>query len=243
MLYYLRSLLSPHYTVYTDFDAAAGYKTIGEEHPDLVLCDVLMHGMDGYRLCRKVKDNISMCHIPFVLLTARASVDDQIKGFDSGANAYIVKPFDPDYLLVMIRSQLDNSNRMRNMLTHATRIPEIGEDELNHQDRKFVAALYELMDREKSNPDLNITRISEELHMSRTKLFYKMKALTGETPHAFFNHYKLNRAAEMLLEGRYKISAFAELVGFQSASHFTTVFKKEFGCLPSEYPQMIRKEE
>jgi AraC-like DNA-binding protein len=77
--------------------------------------------------------------------------------------------------------------------------------------------------------------------MSRTKLFYKMKALTGETPHAFFTQYKLNRAAEMILEGRYKISAIAELVGFMSASHFTTIFKKEFGCLPSEYSRSRRQ--
>ena len=233
--YYLKSLLSPYYKVVIEQDGTTGYKAIGTVNPDLILCDVLMPGIDGIRLCRMVKDNMSICHIPFVLLTAKYTLEDQILGLDSRANAYVVKPFDPGYLLAIIKSQLQNRELMRQKLTHNVTSEVVTESLDNELDVKFVKSLYKLMEESLDKPDMNITDMCKALGVSRSQLFYKVKALTGETPHMFFIHYKLNLAAKWIMEGKYKIAAIADDLGFSSASHFTSLFKKEFGCLPSEY--------
>lgn len=233
--YYLKSLLSPYYKVLVEQDGTTGYKAIGTTNPDLILCDVLMPGIDGIRLCQMVKNNLSICHIPLILLTAKYTVEDQILGLDSRANAYVVKPFAPDYLLAVIKSQLQNRELMRQKLTHNTASEAVTESIENELDAKFIKSLYQLMEASLDKPDMNITDMCKALGVSRSQLFYKVKALTGETPHTFFNHYKLNLAAQWIREGKYKIAAIAEDLGFSSASHFTALFKKEFGCLPSEY--------
>lgn len=236
--FYLKSLLSPYYRIRVEQDGTTGYKTLVEIHPDLVLCDVLMPGIDGVQLCRMAKGNLSVCHIPFILLTAKYTVDDQVLGLDSGANAYVIKPFEPDYLLAVIKSQLQNRELMRQRLTHHTAEKEVEETLVNELDKRFVKELYQLMEKSLDQPDMNVTDMCKALGVSRSQLFYKVKALTGETPHAFFNHYKLNIAAKWIMEDRYKFSAIAEDLGFSSASHFTSLFKKEFGCLPSEYKKL-----
>ncbi|NLZ18865.1 MAG: helix-turn-helix domain-containing protein [Bacteroidales bacterium] len=236
--YYLKVFLSPIYKVVIEQDGTTGYKAIGTINPDLILCDVLMPGIDGIRLCQMAKNNMSICHIPFILLTAKYTMEDQILGLDSGANAYVIKPFDPDYLLAIIKSQLQNRELMRQKLTHNT-ASEIATESLgNELDIKFIKSLYQLMEESLDKPDMNITDMCKALGVSRSQLFYKVKALTGETPHVFFNHYKLNIAAKWILEGKYKMAAIADDLGFSSASHFTALFKKEFGCLPSEYKSL-----
>ena len=100
------------------FDAKSAYKALDEISPDLIVCDVLMPDVDGYQFCRMVKQNISYCHIPVILLTAKTLVEDQVKGLNEGANAYVTKPFDPSYLLALIESQLKNQENLRNVLGH-----------------------------------------------------------------------------------------------------------------------------
>lgn len=236
--YYLKTLLQPTYKVVDENNAEAGLKSIMELNPDIILCDVLMPGMDGYELCAKVKEDLSICHIPFVLLTAKFSIEDQIKGLEAGANTYVVKPFDPDYLLAVIRSQLAIRDKTRIALGSSTESSKVEDKIVDTLDKKFVADLYSLMEAGISQPDMDVTEMSNALHVSRSQLFYKVKALTGETPHAFFNHYKLNVAAKWILDDKYKISAIAQDLGFLSASHFSVLFKKQFGCLPSEYKRL-----
>jgi AraC-like DNA-binding protein len=102
-------------------------------------------------------------------------------------------------------------------------------------DKQFMDKLFELMERELSNPELNIMRLSNHLKMGRAKLYYKIKGLKGETPNIFFNRYKLNRAVEMLKSGKFNVSEVADLTGFKTSSHFSTVFKKQFGVSPTKY--------
>lgn len=236
--FYLKTLLQPEYNVLNENNAEDGLRSIKEATPDIILCDVLMPGMDGFELCSKVKDDLSICHIPFILLTAKYSVEDQIKGLNAGANTYVVKPFDPDYLRAVIRSQLAIRDRTRKALGANTESSKVEDEIVNTLDKKFVADLYSLMEAGISQPDMDVPEMSKALHVSRSQLFYKVKALTGETPHAFFNQYKLNVAAEWILEDKYKISAIAQDLGFDSASYFSVLFKKQFGCLPSEYKRL-----
>jgi DNA-binding response OmpR family regulator len=235
IIHYLRELLNPYYEVLSRFDADAAYQVIKEEAIDLVVSDVVMSGTTGYELCRLIKENIQISHIPVILLTAKTTVGDQVQGLDSGADAYVTKPFEPQYLLALIQSQLKNREKIKDILSKATDVETLEEDTLSPQDSAFMTELYQLMENELANSELDVSRMTEMLHISRTKFYYKVKGLTGENPSVFFKRYKLNRAAQLLLERKYNISEIADMTGFSTLSHFSTSFKKQFGVSPSEY--------
>lgn len=232
---YLRTLISPQYRVEYRFDAESAFKTIGEVQPSLVLSDVAMPGKDGTQLCRQVKDDPQLCHIPVILITAKTTVQDQIAGLSSGADAYVTKPFNPELLMAMIASQLSNRKKIQAMLKDTTDADELVEDVLSPHDKALMQQLYGLLEESLSNADLDITSISERLGLSRTKLYYKIKGLTGNTPSAFFKNYKLNRAAQLIREGHYDISEIAYMTGFNTLSHFSTSFKQKYGVSPRDY--------
>ncbi|MFV0265881.1 MAG: response regulator, partial [Draconibacterium sp.] len=235
IVHYLKALLSPHFDVFYKFDAESAYKSLKEVEPDLILCDVVMPGTDGSQFCRMVKDSLSYCHIPVVLVTAKATIENQVEGLNTGADAYVTKPFDPTYLLALINSQLNNRKKIQSLLGSTTKTERIEKDILTPHDNNFMTSLYKLMEKELSNPELNVNRMTEVLKISRTKFYYKVKGLTGDTPNVFFKTYKLNRATELLLEGQHNISEIADMTGFSTLSHFSVSFKKQFGVSPSEY--------
>ena len=172
---------------------------------------------------------------PKALLTAKATVEDQVLGLDSGADAYVTKPFEPQYVLALIASQLKNRENIRTILNEATAVEHIDEDVLSPQDNSFMNELYRLMENELSNSELDVALMTEMMRISRTKFYYKVKGLTGENPSVFFKRYKLNRAAQLMKERKYNVSEIADMTGFSTLSHFSTSFKKQFGCSPSEY--------
>lgn len=232
---YLNTILSAQYQVIYRFNAEEALTAMEKEEPNLILSDVVMPGMDGYAFCKAVKEDSRFCHIPIVLVTAKTTVQNQIEGLEKGADAYITKPFSPKLLLALIKSQLDNREKVRQLLNKSTSTDKQVEKALAPQDQLFITQLYKLMEAEIMNPDLDANYVAQELGMSRTKFYYKMKGLTGTNPGAFFRTYKLNRAAEYLREGKYNISEIADLTGFSSLSFFSTCFKKQFGVPPSEF--------
>lgn len=232
---YLTTLLSPYYNVVARFDADSALKTLADHQPSLILSDVMMPGKDGYELCREVKNDIQLSHIPVILVTAKYTSANQVEGLDTGADAYVTKPFDPCVLLAQIRSLIKNRERARQVLGRATEADKKVEEVLSPQDKAFMEELYHLMEDELANSELDIVRITEMLHISRTKFYYKIKGLTGDTPAAFFRTYKLNRAAQLLRDGRYNVSEVANMTGFSTQSHFATLFKKQFGLTPTEF--------
>ena len=235
VVHYLRELLLPYYEVLSRFDAESAYQVIKEEAVDIVISDVVMSGQTGYDLCRQIKENIQISHIPVILLTAKATVDDQVEGLGSGADAYVTKPFEPQYLMALLQSQLKNREKIKDILNRATDVENIEDDALSPQDSAFMNELYQLMENELSNSELDVSRMTEMLHISRTKFYYKVKGLTGENPSVFFKRYKLNRAAQLIKERKYNVSEIADMTGFSTLSHFSTSFKKQFGVSPSEY--------
>ncbi|MBP5419738.1 MAG: response regulator [Bacteroidales bacterium] len=235
IVHYVKTLLTPTYNVVSRFDAESAINCIREKAPDLVMSDVMMQGKDGFELCREIKNDLQLCHIPVVLVTARTTTTDQIKGLGTGADAYVTKPFDPAYLQALINSIMQNRDKVRHILGSSTQTDTLETDTLSPQDNAFMTELYKIMEAELSNSDLDVSHMTDMLRISRTKLYYKVKGLTGENPSAFFRRYKLNRAAELIKEGRYNMSEIADLTGFSSLSHFSTSFKKQFGTNPSEY--------
>ena len=232
---YVKVLLSPYYNVSVYFDGASALKGMEDEIPDLVISDVVMPGMSGYELCKAVKADLQLSHIPVVLVTAKVAVENQVQGLREGADAYVTKPFQPAYLLALVKSLLDNRAKLHKQLGSITTTEDIEPEALSPRDAAFMKELYELMEKELANVDLDITRITEMMKISRTKFYYKVKGLTGENPSVFFKRYKLNRAADLLKEGKYNMSEIAYMTGFNTLSHFSTSFKKQFGVPPSEY--------
>ena len=233
---YMRLLFSQDYRLITCLDADTALEEMRAEEPNIVLSDVAMPGKDGYELCQEIKQDIQLSHIPVILVTAKVTPENQVEGLDVGADAYVTKPFEPAVLSALIKSQLKNRERIRKLLTKATTTDDEGVDNvLSEQDKHFMEELYKLMEEELANSELDVTRITKMLYISRTKLYYKIKGLTGETPSNFFRTYKLNRSAELLKEGRYTIAEISDKCGFSTQSHFSVVFKKQFGVTPSEF--------
>jgi len=232
---YLKVLLKPQYKVSLYYDAESALKGMEEDVPDLIISDVVMPGMDGYQLCSHIKGDLQLSHIPVVLVTAKVAVESQVQGLDKGADAYVTKPFQPAYLLALVKSLLENREKLRRQLASATTTEEIESEALSPRDAAFMQELYELMEKELANADLDIVRMTEMMKISRTKFYYKVKGLTGENPSVFFKRYKLNRAADLLKEGKHNMSEIAWMTGFNTLSHFSTSFKKQFGVPPSEY--------
>lgn len=254
VLRFLRLLLQNSYQVVTKSSAIEAIASLSEVTPDLIVSDVMMVGMDGYELCSHLKQDVAYCHLPIILLTAKVSLEERIHGLNVGADAYVTKPFEPDYLKALIQSLLDNRSKVRHLLATSTSVqnvqvekntdedvivnPDLKKVEkacILEQDSAFMQKLYSFMEEHLSNPELDIPQLLEVVAMSRSKLYYKMQGLVGQTPNAFFRTYRLNRAAEMIREGNEKISYIGELTGFSSSSHFAASFKKQFGVLPSEY--------
>lgn len=235
VVHYLRTLLATDYHVIYRFDAESALKAIREEEPSLILSDVVMPGISGYELCKAIKQDIQLCHIPVILVTAKTTPENQVEGLNSGADAYVTKPFTPKVLLAMINSLLTNREKAKTILNNATQTDKSVEEVLSPQDKAFMDELYKIMEQELANSELDVNKATELMHISRTKLYYKVKGLTGENPSVFFKTYKLNRAAALIVEGKYNISEIAYMTGFNTLSHFSTSFKKQFGCTPSEY--------
>ena len=235
---YLRLILSDSYDVSCCFDADSALRKAKEEMPELILSDVMMPGKDGCELCRELKSNMVMSHIPVILVTAKASVDSQVAGLEAGADAYVTKPFDPKYLHAVIKSQLDKRHSLQEALNTSTS-SEVAEHEeaLPLQDKAFLSRLYAVMDESLSSSEVDINRIAEIMKISRTNFYYKVKSLTGETPSTFYRNYKFNKAIALMKEGKYNLTEIAFMTGFSSSSQFSTSFKKHFGVSPKEYRQ------
>ena len=234
---FLKEILSPIYTLLSAFDGQQGLKIAQEELPSLILSDCLMPLMDGYEVCRKIKALPTTCHIPVVLLTAKSTVEDQIKGVQEGADVYIPKPFHPDYLLSVINTTILNRQKIQRNVTSDPQDLSL----LNKQDQKFMERLNSHINTGLSDPNLNINALAVEMNFSRTTFYRKIKALTGMAPNDFLKHYRLLKAAELIISGEHSLSEVADLTGFCTHSYFSFVFKKEFGVLPRKYQMQHRK--
>lgn len=229
---YIRSFLSPRYKVAVAGDGEEAWKVIRISAPDLIVSDVMMPYKDGYTLCKELKNDAEYCHLPIILLTAKADMENQIHGLKLGADAYIAKPFDPQLFTTTVQNLLANRQRMQHILSES---PEaIAEAPLNAHDKAFLERLNALVQEHLAEEDFNVTTLSLELGMSRTSLFSKTKALLGQSPQTYLLNCRLNKAKELLKEGELNISEVAYRVGFATLTGFSRSFKNKFGIPPSE---------
>ncbi len=237
----LRRILQDRYQVNEAEDGQQGLELANEIVPDLIVSDVMMPVMNGLEFCQRVKDNIATSHIPVILLTARALSKHQVEGYESGADAYITKPFSADVLLARIDNLLKNRLRLKGLFTseeekkvEQAETPAEEPQQLQQKEDKFMTRFREYIEQHMSDSNLSVEAIGAELGLSRVQLYRKVKALTGQSPVELLRTVRLHKARRLLQDSVKSISEVAYEVGFTSPSYFTKCFRDEFGASPSE---------
>jgi signal transduction histidine kinase/DNA-binding NarL/FixJ family response regulator len=231
---YIRGALEPLYRVAEAADGKEGVEKARELIPDLIISDIMMPGMDGYELCRTLKDDRKTSHAPVILLTAKASEESIIQGLETGADDYITKPFNTAILCARIKNLIDLRSHWQQTVSREMTF-QPARMQVSAVDREFLGELQEMIDGNIGDPGLNVEELSRRLYMGRTTLYRKILALTGETPTEFIRSYRLKRGAEMLKNTSRTVLDVALEVGFSDATYFTKCFKKKFHQLPSEF--------
>ena len=236
---FLRDLFHTDYNVVLASDGLEAEDNLKLSLPDLVLSDVIMPGKTGYGLCADIKGNPDWNHIPVVLLTARADAESSVEGMKAGADAYVSKPFDPDFLKATVESLLRNrrilQEKVKNLTSADLQDPQKSEEvELSASERKLLEKIHAYLDANLENEESDVASMARELGMSYSSFYAKVKALTGETPKAYITAYRMNIARNLLLSGEWTVSEVADKVGSSSPFTFSREFKNYFGYPPSQ---------
>ncbi len=231
---FIANELSSNYTVFTAFNGKDAVKILSKNNIQLIVSDIMMPEMDGLELCRTLKSDINYSHIPLILLTAKNTYHSKIQGLETGADAYIEKPFSPEHLKIQISNLLDNRKKVKDHFANSP-LAHIKTMAYSKEDEKFLEKLMDVITRELPNTKFDIDQLASAMFMSRTTLFRKVKAISNLTPNEMIHIARLKRAAELLEEGKYRINEIADMVGFSSQSNFTRLFQKQFHMTPSEY--------
>lgn len=236
---YLRTLLAdyltPYYAIFTLKDAIEVDAFLEKQDIDLIISDIMMPIKDGVTLCRELKNNLETSHIPFILLTAKTEIESKIDGIGSGADLYLEKPVDFSLLLTSINNIFKQQEKLREYYAKNYFAEDV-DLSINKQENEFLKKLISIIDSNLDNSsNLEVNFISSELGMSRSKLYSKLKTLTGKSIVEFILEYKLRKAAKIMIEKDLSIIEVMETIGIKSQSYFTTAFKKEFGDTPAAF--------
>jgi signal transduction histidine kinase/ligand-binding sensor domain-containing protein/DNA-binding NarL/FixJ family response regulator len=238
MRYFIRSLLENNYQILEAVNGQDGLDTTIAQIPDLVVSDVMMPGMDGYELCRKLKNDLITCHIPVILLTSKVTMEDKLEGLDCGADDFVTKPFQPSEL----RARINNLVRQRQLLREKYRkefehVRLTPENSMSAIEKSFMEKVRKVVGENIGNPDFDIKDFSRKMNMSRVQLHRKLHALFNLSASEFIRIYRLNAAASLLEAKAGNVAQVAYEVGFNNLSYFSKCFHKQFGVKPSEYPK------
>ncbi|WP_346236658.1 hybrid sensor histidine kinase/response regulator transcription factor [Niabella insulamsoli] len=231
---YIKQNLAATYKIVEGKNGEEGLQKAHEEIPDLVISDIMMPGMNGLELCARLKTDEKTSHIPVILLTARQSDQYETEGYETGADAYIVKPFSMPLLQTRVRNLIDNRLKLRTLFGQS---PEsfanpVG---LNAADKAFLSKATGLIEAHMSEAEVNVEWLAAQLFMSRTQLYRKVKGIANQSVHEFVTGIRLNKAAELLLQGEQSISEIAFSVGYADATSFSRMFQKHYGTTPKKY--------
>ncbi len=230
---YLEEEFSGIYNTHSADNGISGQELINKLLPDVVVSDILMPGIDGLELCKRVKSKIETSHIPVILLTAKIEIEDQIKGLEIGADAYVPKPFNMRFLKVLVKNTLEKrSNMYRSFSQKNVIIPS--EFSTNKIDEEFLKKVIQYIETNIENTELTVDLLAQNMNLSRSQVYRKIKALTDLTANEFIRQIRLKKALQLLSEGSLNISEIAYSVGFSSQSYFTRSFKEYYGKSPSD---------
>ena len=233
---YLRTELAADYEVAVSENGKAALAEIHRHQPDLVISDVMMPEMDGNTLCSKIKGNTATSHIPVILLTAKHRDEDMLEGLETGADAYIVKPFNMDILRRKVQNLLQSRQQLQLKYARNDQLEQqVDGIELQSPDDKLMERVMKAINRNLNNSDMSVDLIAQEVGISRVHLHRKMKELTGQTPHDFIRNLRLKQAANLLASGNMNVTEVVYACGFSNVPSFSTTFKKFYGMTPREY--------
>ncbi len=234
LLNYLGDLIQNHFRVAKARNGKVAMELIYSMYPDLVISDIMMPEMDGIELCKAIKTDIKTSHIPMILLTALDSVKDRISGMQSGADAYLGKPFEDELLIAQVNSLLESRKKLRESFSSK----EINWEEKYSAfdlDKKLLQKAISVVEENISDIDLSVQQLASKLHLSRTHLHRKLKSLTNQSATEFIRDVRLKNAVKLMKEGKLKVNEIGYAVGFNSHNYFTRSFKKQYGISPSDY--------
>ena len=233
---YLKAQLSDDFRIRTYPNGKVALTEILKKKPDLVISDIMMPEMDGNTLCTKLKANINTNDVPVILLTAKSREEDQLEGLETGADAYILKPFNMDILRRTIINLLSIRRTLRNKFTgNETQEQKVEQKVMITPDESLMQRIMGVINENMSDSDLSVDMIAQKVGISRVHLHRKMKELTNQTPHCFIRNIRLQQAAKLLKEGKQSITDVMYTCGFSNAASFSTMFKNLYGCSPREY--------
>lgn len=231
---FVKSELSQYFEVVAEADGPSGLERAREYDADLIICDVLMPGMTGFEVTRKLKNDFSTSHIPIILLTAMSSAESHLEGVESGADAYITKPFSPKLLLARTFKLIEQRESLRKKYSNS---PGIIQPALcsTDRDKEFVDRLLKIMEQQIGNSQFSVDELAATMGLGRTMFYRKVRGVTGYSPNEYIRIIRMKKAAELLLENRYTVAEVSYKVGIEDPFYFSKCFKKQFGMAPSSY--------
>lgn len=223
--------------IWVAYDGEGALRVCRESHPDIVVSDIQMPRMNGYELCRHIKEDLEISHIPVILLTARNDEESKTFGYKNGADAYQTKPFEVDILYTIIQSQLKNRERMRMRYSDTGLLPQPQESTFSSADEKFLNRMNKTISDNLENPQMGVPLLCTELGISRASLYNKLKALTGMGANDYITKIRMEKAVWLLTHSALSINEIADQTGFSTSRYFSTVFKQYMGCSPTRYKE------
>jgi signal transduction histidine kinase/CheY-like chemotaxis protein/ligand-binding sensor domain-containing protein/AraC-like DNA-binding protein len=232
--FFLRINLTPNFNVVTAENGVEGVKLAKKHMPELILSDVMMPEMDGIELCKTLKSNITTSHIPIILLTAKAQIENKLEGMATGADDYIEKPFNFQFLQLRIKNLLLTREKLKNQILEKVSKGSNEELDISEYDKRFLEKCKNAIEENFADPNFSVVELSKFAGMSRSQLHRKLKALTDTSPIEWIYNFRLEKAREILQDKKFNVSDVAYMTGFNSPSSFSTVFRKKYGLAPSE---------
>ena len=231
---FLMGELSSHYEILKAENGKEALNILKKKKVDLIISDVMMPVMDGFELCNIVKNDINYSHLPFIILTAQHNLQSRLTGLNRGADAYMEKPFSLDHLSAQIENLFKNREILRKSYLEKPQAPA-SSLAVSPVDKKFLQQLNEYIDENLTNENLSVELIAENMNMSNSSLYRKVKGVSDLSPVDFIRMARLKKAVQLMQDGEKRISEIAFVVGFSSPAYFSTCFQKQYGKSPSEF--------
>ena len=235
MSFFIKEQLQKNYRVLEAKNGKIGLKLAKSKNPDLVITDVMMPEMDGVELCKSLKADLDTSHIPVIMLTAKAGMENKMIGLQTGADDYLTKPFEPKELLARAVNLIAQRKKLRLLFSKKDASINPKEVTATSIDEKFLQKVLDLLEKEFSNPEFGTPQMQRALALSKAQLHRKLKALTNESPGELLRNFRLKRAAQLLSNNADTVTQIAYAVGFNNLSYFAKCFKELYGVPPSSY--------
>ncbi|WP_207535329.1 hybrid sensor histidine kinase/response regulator transcription factor [Desertivirga arenae] len=237
---FLKESFEKHYLIYEAADGKEALEIAAEKMPDLIISDVMMPVMDGIEFCKRVKEQFETSHIPFIILSAKDTLDSKLEGMGSGADYYFGKPLSMELLQLTVQNIFEQSEKLKQRYT-SDYLVEVTELVHNEKDKEFLQKLLDVIEENIQDPNLDVDFLCQHLYISRTKLYQKIKSVSDQSVGEFIRTIRLKKAIQIMTHEDVTMNEVVDRIGLQSSSNFSRAFKKEYGKSPLQYIKSLKK--